>query len=296
MPRTIPGALATAFGSSPRKGAECLILEAKDGARAGFTTWSGPIAVDLGLGAGEDDCLPGINLSTVILATGLDAGSFEADGPARGDFSGAKIRGGKWRGARAWLVRVSPGVEGFTPIMAGTVGEGRVEGRRFTLEIRNAADAFNQSWGRVLSPWCSATFGDFATGCPVARTPIACTVTAVTDDFRFTVDLGGVHPDAYFNLGAAAFLTGDLAGTAEVPVAGYVGASGAVELFEPLVAVPEVGDTLNLYRGCSKLLRSENAALPTCVSYGAAADFQGFPEVPSSRFYHKVSAPGAAYA
>ena len=57
-----------------------------------------------------------------------------------------------------------------------------------------------------------------------------------------------------------------------------------------------VGDTLNLYRGCSKLLKSDNPVLPTCLSYGAVADFRGEPEVPGNRTFQRVSAPGASYA
>ncbi len=294
MPRTIPAPLAAALSASPRKGAECVVLQAKDGSRAAFTTWNRPLPLDLGLGAGEETCLPGINLSAVTLATGLDASSFEMDGPAVGEFSAARVRGGKWRSAHAWLVRVSPGVEGFAPILFGRVGESRVEGRRFVLEIRNWADAFNESWGRVLSPWCSARFGDAK--CTMVRTPSPCAITAVTDDFRFTVDLVGVHPDQYFSLGDAAFLTGDLAGTAEAKVIAFDGATGAVELLEPLIAAPAIGDTLNLFRGCSNLLKSADPAIPTCLTYGNVVNFRGHPEVPGSRTYLRVSAPGAAYA
>lgn len=292
--RSLSTELAAAHAVSPRKGAECVILAAKDGTRAAFTTWSGPLGVDLGLGAGEDSCQPGINLSAVTLAVGVEAGNFEIDGPATGEFSEVKVRGGKWTGADAWLVRLSPGIAGFAELMQGTVAEDRIEGRRFVFEIRNAADRLHQSWGRVLSPWCTVPFG--GAECGVVRTPVACTVTAVTDDFRFTVDLDGDHPDHWFTYGSVAFLTGDLAGIAEARVSGYVGASGAVELFEPLPADPQVGDTLNLFRGCSKLIRSDDATIPTCVSWGNGVNFTGHPEVPGSRVYHRVSAPGASYA
>ncbi len=294
MTRTLSTALAAAHAASPRKGAECVILEALDGTRAAFTTWSSAQRLDLGLGAGEEACLPGINLSAVTLAAGLDSSSFEMNGPAIGEFTGAKVRGGKWRAAKVWLARISPGVAGYSALMKGTVGEGRVEGRRFILEVRNAADIFNQTWGRVLSPRCSATFGD--SDCTVVRTPVAATVTAVTDAFRFTLNIAGTYADSYFALGSLAFLTGDLAGTAEARVFAYGGAAGSVELTEPLIAVPEVGDTLNIYRGCSQLLKSDDASIPTCLSYGNVLNFRGHWEVPGNRTYLRTSAPGASYA
>lgn len=292
--RTIPAPLAAALTARVRRGAECLLLRARDGSVAGLTTWDQPLTRDLGTGLGDTVFSVGMTLSAVTLSAGFDTSNFEVEGAARGDFAATKVRGGKWRKADAWLVRVSPGVAGFSPIMRGTVEASRVEGSRFVFEVRNAMEAFQQTWGRVLSGICSAEFGDAQ--CGVARTPVAATVSAAGDGFRFTVDIGGDHPDDWFNLGTASFLTGDLAGTAEARIFDYDGASGAIELYEPLIAAPQVGDTLTLYRGCSRLLKSDDASLPTCLSYANVLNFRGFPEVPGSRQYHRVSAPGVSYA
>lgn len=294
MTRTISAPVLAALTASPRKGAECLVLEARDGTRVGFTTWNRALSLDLGLGDGAETMSPGMTLSEVTLSVGFDASNFEVSGPLAGDLARAKVLGGKWRKARAWLVRVSPGTSGYAPLLAGRVAEARVEGRRWVFEVRNAADAFNQSIGRVLSPLCSAAFGDAQ--CTVAKTAVPCTVTAVADDFRFTVNLVGAYADDYFARGTVGFLTGELGGTDEVTVWGFDGATGAVELLEPMVAAPEIGDTLNLFRGCSKLLKSTDASLPTCLTYGNVVNFRGHPEVPSSRVYQRVSAPGASYA
>lgn len=296
--RTIPGPLLAALTASPRRSAECVVLQARDGSLAGFTTWSGALEIDLSAdgGPGPVSCTPRMTLSATTLAVGFEASTFELTGACRGEFSGAKVRGGKWRGAKAWQVRVSPGVDGYAPIMRGKIGEGRVEGRSFTLEVRNAGRAWNQSQGSVLGPWCRADFGNAETGCPVVREAVPCTVTAVESSFVFAVDLGGEYADNWFFLGSAAFLTGDLAGTAEIKVFAYDGDTGGVQLFEPLVEVPQLGDTLNLFRGCSKLIKHDNPIIPTCSGYGAGESFVGEPEVPGSRYYHRMSAPGAAYA
>ena len=292
--RTVSAPLLAALTASPRRAAECLVLEARDGTRVGLTTWNRALTLDLGLGAGSETMTPGLNLSTVTLAIGFDSSNFEATGALAGELTPAKVLGGKWRKATAWLVRVSPGVSGYAPIMKGRVAESRIEGRRWVFEIRNAADAYNQTVGRSLSPLCSAAFGD--SQCTVAKTPIACTVTAVQDAFRFTTSLAGSYADAYFKNGTVAFTSGELGGTDEVAVFAYDGTTGDVELLEPLAEAPAVGDALNIARGCSKLRKSDDATLPTCLSYDNVVNFRGWPEVPSSRFYHRVSSPGTAYA
>ena len=289
--------------ATPRRAAECVVLQARDGTVAGFTTWSGRLSIDLSAdgGPGPVSCKPRMTLSATTLAAGFEAGTFELSGAVdqagtSGAFTRTRVRGGKWRGAKAWQVRVSPGIAGYAPIMRGKVAECRVEGRTFTLEVRGAGRAWNQSQGSVLGPWCRADFGNSATGCPVVREPVPCAVTAVESSSVFAVDLAGDHPDNWFFLGSAAFLTGELAGTAEVKVFAFDGTSGGVELFEPLIEAPAIGDTLNLYRGCSKLLKHTDPIIPTCLSYDAVADFRGEPEVPGSRYYHRMSAPGASYA
>lgn len=276
----------------------CLRLVLKDGTVLAFTNHDEPLAFNLGDGAVEYQPWTGIDVSAVLLTVGLEASNFEVTGPIGELVTQTHVLGGRYRGAVAHLFMVNWEAleDGPVRLMKGDVGECRVEGSRFVFEVRGIAAAFNETWGRVLNPLCTATFGDPTTGCPVALSPIAAVVTAVTDDFRFVLDLGGDHPDDYFNLGTVEFTTGELAGTVKGTVVDYAGATSAVELLEPLVDTPQVGDALMIARGCSKLLKSSDPSLPTCLTYGAVVDFRGWPEVPSTRFYHRVSAPGASYA
>jgi uncharacterized phage protein (TIGR02218 family) len=274
-----------------------LRLDLVNGDVLAFTDHDAELAYDLGDGEVAYQPWTGISPSDVVLVTGFDVSNFEVTGPIGDVVTRAAVLGGKYRKAKARLFFVNWAdlTQGAGKIMQGRVAASRVEGSRFIFEVRNALDILNQSKGRVLSPYCSAIFGDSSTGCPVVRTAHPCEVTAVTDAFRFTVDLGGTHADDFFNFGSVAFLTGDLTGIEEAKVFDYTGASGAVELYEPLVEAPQVGDTLNLYRGCSKLLKSDDVAVPTCATWGAVEDFRGWPECPSSRFYMKVNAPGTSY-
>lgn len=272
------------------------MVEAKDGLRQGFTTWSKPITLDLGLGDGDEAYDRGLNLSAVTKAIGFVTSNFEFEGVASGEFAPAKVMGGRWRRAKVWLVRVVPGEAGYQPILRGRIAEARIEGRKFVFEVRGAADAFNQTQGEVMSSQCRTWFGD-PVRCKVVRQPYPATITAVTSALKFSVDLAGVHPDDFFNFGNVAFLTGELGQTDEAKVHDYVGASGEVELLEPLFQPPEVGDTLNIYRGCSKLLLSDDPAVPSCVgTWNNGINFQGEPELPGDREHRKFSALGTSYA
>ena len=295
--RTTPPALLAALTAGPRKAAECVVLQARDGTVAGFTTWSEAVDLDLSDdgGPGPVECAPRCTLSAVTLAAGFEASNYELTGARGGEFSRAKVLGGKWNHARAWLARMSPGVAGYQPIMRGRVFTGKTRGTKFVLEVRSAAAFFNVGQGSVLQPWCRADFGDATTGCPVPKAPIATTVMAVESAFTFAVDLAGLYPDNHFFLGTVAFTGGALAGTQEAKIFAFDGTTAGIEVFEPLIEQPQVGDACEIARGCSKLLKHADPIIPTCLQYDAVADFRGEPEVPGNRTYQRVTAPGSTY-
>ncbi|AKM09881.1 DUF2163 domain-containing protein [Croceicoccus naphthovorans] len=292
MARTLDPLLDAALAQSPRKGAEIAIVESRQGNRQRLTTWDRPLSIDLGLGDGTETCTPGMMHSAITLAAGMDASHFEMSGPIGGAFTEERVLGGYWRSARVWLGWTSPGVADPLPVaalMAGRVGEYRVEGRRWVLEVRNAADGFNQSIGRVLSPYCTHDYGDAK--CTKVRTPYACEVTYVASSFSFAVDIGGEHPDDFFEFGDVTFDSGALAGL-EGEVFRFTGDTASVELLAPMPVAPQVGDTLTLYRGCSKLRLSDDPTLPTCLTNENVINFGGHPEVPGTEQYFKIASPG----
>lgn len=266
---------------------ECLILAARDGTRAGFTTLDSAQTVNLGLGAGEEICAAGMNLSAITLAAGLDASFAELQGPLGPVLTEAAVADGKWDDADAWLVQVAPGFDGFVPLLAGKVREARVEEPRFVLEIRNQADALNQTLGKVFTPFCDAELGDAR--CTFDLVPVAATVTAVTDALRFSVSYSGTFADDYFNLGKVGFLTGELAGIISDNLFDFTsdGAGvGSIVLWEPLIQAPEVGDTLDLSVGCPKT----RAACKTF--HGDARPFRGHPDMPGTEQLLRYPNPG----
>jgi uncharacterized phage protein (TIGR02218 family) len=295
--RTIGVDLAAHLAENAHTLATMLRFDLANGDVLAFTDHDDELTFNLGDGSASYAPWSGINASAVVLSSGFEVSNFEVTGPIGSTVTRAQILGGRFRNAvaRLFIVNWSDLTQGAVQVMRGRVAGTRCEASRFVLEVRNVAAVFNQSQGNVLSPWCRADFGVEATGCPVVRTPVACTVTAVTDAFEFAVDIDGDYDDNKWFLGTVAFLTGELAGTAEFKVFASDGSSGGLELFEPLPQAPQVGDTLNLYTGCSRLLKHENPIIPTCLSYGAVEDFRGEPEVPGNRTYQRVSAPGSTY-
>lgn len=279
MARNIPAALLAEMQADDGFLVECLLLIARDGTRAALTTSVDPLTIDLGVDAHGDDVFAGgMTLSALTQGLGLDAGHAEVRGAIDDQFPLAAMLGGKWTGAPAWLVRVSPGIDGFAPLMAGKVRDVTPTEEDWVMEIRGHADAFNQVIGDLITPYCKAELGDAR--CGFALTPVAAAVTGVVDAMRFTVSYAGTFADDHFNLGKSEWLTGELAGTESLQIFNFISGGaglGAVEMFEPLVAPPQVGDTLNLLIGCPKT----RAACRDL--FGNAVNFRdGYPETPGT--------------
>lgn len=289
MSRTVPIQLS----GSNRSAAECVMMQDRSGTRIGFTTWDVPLTADIGTGAGDESFFAGMNMGSLTLATGFDAGYFEFSGPLGPTLTRADVNGGRWNSAFVWLFKISPDGGEIVPLMKGRAREPRVEGGSFHFEVRNEADRLNQKQGRRISNLCSADFGDAQCGLPLV--PIAATVSAVTDDLHFSVTFSGTYADDYFNQGTADFQTGDLAWLPSMEVEDFTGGTGSgfVELFEPFFKPPQIGDTLTLNRGCSKLRISADGSLPTCHGYSNILNFRGFPEVPGSDQVLKYQFPGS---
>lgn len=288
--RTLSVALADHLAGDTHTLSTMLRLDMRDGTSLGVTDHNE--ALDFDLGDGEISYLAstGILPSDVVLAAGMDASNFEVSGPIGDTVTRAAVLGGRFTAAtaRLFMVNWADLTMGSANIMAGRVADSKVVGGKFTFEIRSAGDAFNQVVGRVLSPYCTHDFGDAR--CTVTKTAYPCEITAVASRFQFTTDLAA-YADDFFNVGSVEFLTGNLAGNYPVEVFDYT-AAGGVELYVPLPEEPQIGDTLNLFRGCSKLRKSDDVNLPTCLFWENVVNFGGHPEVPGSAQYYKVATPG----
>lgn len=292
MTRVITGALGAYLASIEATPADCLMVQRRDGQRFGFTTLDVPVTADLG--EGDESFGYGMTVNALTLSVGLDASSAEFRGPIGPVVERPELLGGAWDDAEAWFFRASPDVAGVAPLLHGRIREARVEGDEFVLQLRGEADRFNQTIGSVITPYCQADFGD--SHCKIVVVPVDATVTAVTDALRFTVTFSGDYADNYFNIGTATFTSGALAGDAPIELFGW-SSTGGVVLFEPLAAAPEVGDTLELRRGCSKLRSTDDPTVPTCMTYENILNmYLAFPETPGSDQVLKYQVPDDAGA
>lgn len=267
-----------------------LRLDLRDGTSLGITDHDKDIDFDLGDGSITYEARTGVSPSDVTLSTGFDVSNYEAQGPLGDMFTRAAVLGGRLDNARARLFQVTwqSLADGAIKIMAGNTREIRVEGGKFVFQVRSDIDRLNQTVGRLITPYCDADFGDAR--CGITPESIVGTVVGVTDEAEFTVSFAGAYIDDYFNWGTVQGLTGVMAGTAEVEILDW-SAAGSILLFAPLSDLPDIGDTFTIKRGCSRLRKSDDVTVPTCMSYSNIVNFRGFPEVPGTDQALKMAEP-----
>lgn len=294
MSRTIGAGLATHIAGSSHSRCNMMLLRLRTGEYVSITDHDESVEYNLteaGAGPLTYSAGSGIAPSDVVLAAGMDASNYEAQGPLGGLVTRRALLGGSFDRARAWLFQVNfdDTAAGKIPIMAGNLSEGRVEGGRFTFQVRSDQDRLNQTIGRLITPYCDADFGDAR--CTMVPESIVGTVVSVFDYMSFGVTFAGSYANDYFNYGQVEPLTGDLVGILPVEIFDWT-SGGVVTLFTALPDLPEVGDTFTIKRGCSKLRKSDDASIPTCVSYDNILNFRGFPEVPGTDQVLKMPIPG----
>jgi uncharacterized phage protein (TIGR02218 family) len=281
--RTIGTGLAAHIASGRTKLSRCVLLELRDGTVLGLTDHDENLSVDLGDGAQTYSASVGALPSAITLGIGLDADNLEIRGPISDTMTAQAVLGGRFHRAVVRVFDVRWDATGsFARLLAGKVTSAKVEGGAFILEIRSNADAFNQTIGRTISPSCSHDHGQGQ--CAATPTTWAATVATVTDDMRFSVTWTGDTPTADdIRNGTVEFDTGELAGCLPIEVFNLSGA--AIELYQPLVEAPQVGDTLTVTEGCDKLRT-------TCKLKGQILNFGGFPDLTGTDAYVKFPNPG----
>jgi uncharacterized phage protein (TIGR02218 family) len=184
--------------------------------------------------------------------------------------------------ARLFIVNWASLASSPAKLLYGPVVLAEAMGGRFRLSIHSEISKFAQTTGRLITAYCDADFGDARCGYTV--TPLAATVTAVTDERNFTVSFTGSYANDYFNKGTVTFTAGALNGTRPVEVFDWT-SGGAIALWTGPPEAPEIGDTLELRQGCGKTRAA-------CLVYDNVINFRGFPDVPGSDQVLKYPNPG----
>jgi uncharacterized phage protein (TIGR02218 family) len=293
--RTIDAGLATHIATGKTRLATCVLFDLRDGTSLGITDHDKDLSVALGDSPAttfraDVGALP----SAVSLSLGFDADNFEVTGPIGSVVTRVALLGGRFNRARVRLFNVQwDNTTRYARLMAGRVTGARVSGGAFTLEVRSSMDALNQTIGRVLSPQCSNDFAVFDppfSRCQATAQTWAAAVTAVTDDMQFRVAWTDSPPPEATDVlnGLVEFTTGSLAGTLPVELFSLTGSPlDEIEVYQPLVEMPEVGDLLTVTEGCDKLRA-------TCKLKGQILNFAGFPDLKGTDDYLKMPIPGQA--
>lgn len=292
MTRTVPASIATKLTNKHPTLARCLRLDLRDGTSIGITDHDRDLSVNLGDGAITYSSDTGALPSDVSLSMGFEVDNFEVTGPVGDDFTLAALLGGRFDRARARLFDVDWQAPGnYVPLLKGRVAEARVEAGAFVMSVRSDVEAYNQAVGRVMSPYCTHDYGDAR--CQAVVPTFPATVATVTDELTFSVTFTGSTPTAgQASFGTVEFLTGALAGT--LPIEVFSLAAGTITLFAPAAEPPQVGDTLTLSGGCSKLRSSDDVNVVTCLTNANVENFGGFPDAPGSADVLKYAVPGSS--
>ena len=287
MTRTIGGPLTSHLATRSHTRCKMLLMVLADGTSIGLTDHDR--ILNFNLGDGAVDYLPdtGILPSAIAASVGFEADNFEVSGPIGDLITRAAVLGGRYDRARVYLFEVnwkSLG-SGAIKLLAGNVSQATIKSGKFVFEVRSDADKFNQTIGELITPYCSADFGDARCGLNLGDFDSTGEVTAVVDAMRFTVSYTGTLVDDFMNAGTLVFTSGELMDIAPVEIFDWA-ATGDLQLFEPLPEVPAIGDDITLRLGCAKTRTA-------CMAFANIVNFRGFPEVPGSDQVLKYANPGS---
>jgi uncharacterized phage protein (TIGR02218 family) len=282
--RTLGANLTSHIAGDAHTRCNMLRLDLVDGATLAITDHDKDLTFNLGDGAVTYLSGTGILASDLSLSVGFDADDVEISGPIDDNVTRIAVLGGRYDEAVARLFQVnwSSLADGAIELLKGRIVLASVEGSQFKFTIHSEITKFSQSIGRVITAYCDADYGDAR--CAAVVTPLAATVTAVTDERSFTVSFTGSFANDYFNRGTVTFTSGALNGTRPVEVFDWT-SGGAVILWTGLPESPTIGDTLQLRQGCGKT-RAD------CMAFNNIVNFRGFPDVPGSDQVLRYPNPG----
>lgn len=294
--RTAPSSIDTMLDGTILTLSRCVKMRLRDGFEFGFTDHDRDLTVALD----NDFYEPltylaghGLIVGDIDLAVGLESSNTEAKLPISELITREAVLARRFHGAKAFVFDVDWTQDTPQPleIMAGHIAEPRIERNVAVFEVRDQADFWNVTIGRLLSPRCSADFGDGQCGATV--TNHSATVSETLSNMRFKLNFGGPSfADDHFRFGEVEFLSGDLASTWPYEVVRYEGSTGEVEVLSPMPGFAGVGNSALIRIGCSKLKSSDDPSLPTCLTHQNVGRFRGFDRVPGTDRFVRFPIPG----
>ena len=180
---------------------------------------------------------------------------------------------GRWNYAaiEMFMVNYNDLSQGSLKLRKGTLGEIKIKDTSFTTEIRGMAQPLQQAIGELYSASCRVKrFGDARCGVNRATHTYSVEVQSVTDSVTFEID--GTYANDLFAYGEVEFTSGANNGV-------LYEVKGNVDNVITLQITPtfpiEVGDTLDIVKGC-------NRTVDSCKSFNNIVNFRGEPYIPGS--------------
>lgn len=278
--KTIPIALAAHYATKGTTVAYFLRITRTDDEVFGFTSHDRSITIDSVL----YDAGPGLDISGIVTTAGFGVDNLELttldDGTV---FSRADVLGGVWRNAKFAIYKANwkAPTDGLEPVLAGTIGEGRLKQSSLVFELRGLQQYLQQPIGNVSIKTCRAHFADFPTqnqnnrcGLVAATFTTAAEVTSVTSNQVFTAS-GLAAAEDYYTEGVLTWTSGANGGLRQKVKAHATG--GVLTLSLPMLQTVEVGDEFEIIAGCPKRMEEDCSG-----KFGNQLNFQGEPHRPST--------------
>lgn len=278
--------------------ARCVALVLRTGDTIGFTDLDEDLRVYVEVldSTVTFEAGAGLIVGDIDMAVGLAADNTEIRVPISASVTRGAVLGRRFNQADVYIFDVDHSqfepIGEIDEIIKGRITESRIEGNEAVFEIRSASDLWNETTGSLLTPKCRTDYGSDL--CGKTKIDIAATVSAIESTIIFTLgDLAGLYADQHFRFGDLIFTSGALLNVWQFEVLQFDGATGRVELLEPLPEPPGIGDGVFIRRGCSNLKRSDDPTIPTCLTYANVRRFRAWDRVPGSDVYVRMPIPGS---
>ncbi|WP_137389928.1 DUF2163 domain-containing protein [Rhodoligotrophos defluvii] len=277
------------LGSGATTLAWCWKITRHDGVVMGFTDHDLDLVVagvtyqaGTGFTAGEIASGLGLAVDTMQAEAALSADAITEEDIAAGRYDDAQVEilRVNWRDPTQWVL-----------MRKGNLGEVSRSGKAFTAEIRGLAHRLNQPRGRLYQFTCDAVLGDER-----------CRFSLDTEGFRGfgsvaavqanrRLDAGGLanFPGRWFERGRLVWTTGANVGTvSEVKTHRLEAGAVFLELWQAPAGTIALDDQFMVEAGCDK-------RFATCrAKFANAANFRGFPHMPTNDFVMAYPNPGDA--
>lgn len=171
---------------------------------------------------------------------------------------------------RAFLADWAQQVDGALWLFSGGVSEISPTRTEIRLDIKSDLELLNIQMPRNLyQPMCGFTL--FDSGCALSKALYKASSAVAAGSTRTTINCGLAQTSGWFTRGTVSFTSGPNAGITRT-IKDHT--TGVITLALPLQNDPVIGDGLDAYPGCDKLLS-------TCeTKFNNKAKFRGFPYVP----------------